>query len=245
MTVATGRSARSAARAYGQARRHSRWVRLFRLAIPVGAATAIGAVAAIAIFDPFSRMGGVSLGPVSLSGTKITMEKPRLSGYRKDNRGYEMTASAALQDVRKPTLIELKEMKGRMIMDEKGAAAHLEAVFGIFDSQKEHLELQHSVYIRTDNDQHAWLKSAKIDFKAGTVSSRDPVRVSMPGTQIEADALDITDNGKVVSFIGGVKTVLENVRTAALSDKASTEGSPPAPAALARTSQAEPTSLRQ
>lgn len=240
MTAPTGRSARTAARAYGRARRHSRWVRLFRIAIPIGAAIAIGAVAVIAVFDPFGRMGGLSLGPVSLSGTKITMESPRLTGYRKDSRGYEMTAVAAFQDVRKPTVVELKDMKGRMAMDEAGAQAHLEAVFGIFDSQKEHLELQQGIYIRTDNDQQAWLKSAKIDFKAGTVSSKELVKVVVPGTTVEADALDITDNGKVISFIGRVKTVMENAPTMPSPFAGSTPDAAPA-----RTSQAEPASLRQ
>ena len=43
-------------------------------------------------------------GPLSLSGTKITMENPRLTGYReRDLRPYEVTAIAAMQDMRKPT----------------------------------------------------------------------------------------------------------------------------------------------
>jgi lipopolysaccharide export system protein LptC len=243
MTAPTGRSARASLRAYRRARRHSFVVRVFRRAIPVGAAIAIGAVAVIAIFDPFGKIGGISLGPISLSGTKITMEKPKLTGYRGDNRGYEMTATAAFQDVRKPTIVELKEIKGRMAMDEAGALAHLEAAFGVFDSQKEHLELQQQIYVRTDNNQQAWLKSAKIDFKAGTLSSKEPVKVSMPGTTIEADGVDITDQGKVISFIGRVKTVLEN--GAVLPSTSPDRKSPAVAAVPSRTSQAEPTSLRQ
>jgi lipopolysaccharide export system protein LptC len=105
MTAPAGRSARAGSRADRRARRHSVLVRLFRFAIPLAATVAIGAVAVIAIFDPFGKMGGISLGPVSLSGTKITMEKPKLTGYKKDNRGYEMTATAALQDIKKPTIV--------------------------------------------------------------------------------------------------------------------------------------------
>ena len=92
----------------------------------------------------------------------------------------------------------------------------------------------------TDNKQEAWLKSAKIDFKAGTLSSSEPVKVSMPGTTIEADAVDITEQGKVISFIGRVKTVMQN--GAALPTDTRTPGAVAAPA---RTSQAEPMSLRQ
>jgi lipopolysaccharide export system protein LptC len=239
-TAPVGRPARASARAYRQARRHSRIVRLFRIAIPVGAALAIGSVMAIAIFDPFGRMGGLSLGPVTLSGTKITMEQPRMTGYRKNARGYEMTAVAALQDIRKPTIIELKQMKARMAMDDQGAQAHLTALSGVFDSQKEQLELQDDIYVRTDNNQEVWLKSARADFKAGTVSSKEAVRVKLPTTTIEADALDITDNGRVISFIGRVRTVIESAAAAPAAQKAA-----PAPEAPARTSQAEPVSLRQ
>jgi lipopolysaccharide export system protein LptC len=247
ITAPAGRSAR--ARAYAKARRHSRWVRFFRAAIPVGATLAIGTVMAIAIFDPFGRMGSLTLGPVSLSGTKITMEQPRLTGYRKDARGYEVTAVAALQDVRKPTVIELKDMKARMTMDAEGTQAYLTAATGVFDTQKEQLELQSDIYVRTDKDQEAWLKSAHADFKAGTVTSKEPVRVKLTNATIEADALDITDNGKVITFIGSVKTVIEGASAAPTVAGKPPEAAPAAsstPAgATARTSQAEPTSLRQ
>ena len=239
ITAPAGRSARAGARAYAKARRHSRLVRFLRLAIPVGATVAIGTVAGIAIFDPFGRMGNLSLGPVRLEGTKITMEQPRLTGYRKDARGYEVTAVAALQDVRKPTVIELKEMRARMTMDAEGTQAYLTAATGVFDTQKEQLELQSDIHVRTDKDQEAWLKSAKADFKAGTMSSKEPVRVRLPNATVEADSLDITDSGKVITFIGSVRTVIENAPVQPASEIA------PAPTGgPARTSQAEPTSLR-
>jgi lipopolysaccharide export system protein LptC len=251
ITAPAGRSARAGARAYAKARRHSRWVRFFRFAIPVGATLAIGAVAVIAVFDPFGRMGNLTLGPVRLEGTKIKMEEPRLTGYRKDARGYEVTAVAALQDVRKPTIIELKEMRGRMTMDQEGTQAYLTAATGVFDTQKEQLELQSDIHVRTDKDQEAWLKSAKADFKAGTMSSKEPVRVRLPNATVEADSLDITDSGKVITFIGSVRTVIENApppQSQAVSAASPTAPAPVASApagSAARTSQAEPTSLRR
>jgi lipopolysaccharide export system protein LptC len=126
-----------------------------------------------------------------------------------------------------------------MAMDDQGAQAHLTALAGVFDSQKEQLELQDDIYVRTDNNQEVWLKSAKADFKAGTVSSKEAVRVKLPTTTIEADALDITDNGRVISFVGRVRTVIESAAAPAA------QKAPPAPEAPARTSQAEPVSLRQ
>lgn len=232
-------------RAYTQARRHSARVRLLRRVIPIGAALAIALVITFAWLNPFGRAGGVSMGPFSLSGTKITMEHPRLTGYRKDTRPYEVTATAALQDVRKPTLIELNEMKARVAMDDSGAMVRLEAATGVFDTQKEQLELRQDVRVRTDSGQSALLKSASIDFKAGTVASREPVTVTLTNGTIDADGLDVTENGKMVSFIGRVHAVFDTVdQGASQNAKSVNAGSTPGPAAPARTSQAEPTSLR-
>jgi lipopolysaccharide export system protein LptC len=233
--------ARAGSAAYRRARRHSGRVRFFRRAIPVGAALAIGSVAVIAIFDPFGRMGGLTLGPVSISGTKIKMEQPRLSGYKKDTRPYEVTATAAYQDVRKPTLIELNEMKGHIAIDDNGTLAHLEALFGIFDTQKEQLDIRDNIYVHTENGQEARLKSAHIDFKAGTVVSKESVQIKLPNATVDADAMDMSDNGKVITFLGNVHTFIQSLEPAA---GASAKPAPASAAKPAQTSQAEPTSLR-
>jgi len=232
-------------RAYAQAQRHSARVRLFRRAIPVGAAIAIGVVVVIALFDPFGRIGGLSLGPLSLSGTKITMENPRLTGYRgRELRPYEVTATAAMQDVRKPNVIELKDMRARLAMDDNGGAARLESATGVFDTQKEQLELKQDIRVTTDTGHEARLMSASVDFKAGTVISREPVTVKLTNGLVEAEQLEISDSGKIIAFVGRVRTVLE----AAGGDRSGGEVSSASPAyreaAPARTSQAEPMSLR-
>jgi lipopolysaccharide export system protein LptC len=212
-------------RAYAEARRHSTRVRFLRRAIPVGTALAIGGLLMVTFAEPLNRVAGLTLGPVSLSGTKITMENPRLSGFRKDSRPYEVTAVAAMQDVRKPSVVELKEMKARMVMDDRGGAAHLEAAAGIFDTSKEQLELRQDIRVKTEGGQTAQLKSASIDFKAGTVLSREPVTVTFPNGIIEAQGLEVSDNGKVIVFTGRVHTTLEDT------SEPTVTASTPAPAA--------------
>ena len=196
-------------RAYAQAQRHSRRVRFFKRAIPLGSAIAVVVVAAAALFNPFRQVEGLTLGPVSLSGTHVTMESPRLTGFRKDSQPYEVTASAAMQDVRQPNLVELKDLKARVVMDDKGGTARLEAISGLFDTQKEQLELRQSVRVRTDNGQDVRLQSASVDFKAGTVVSRDPVTVSLGNGIIEANGIEVLDNGKVMTFTGRVRSTFE------------------------------------
>lgn len=205
-SVAAGTRAASAFRA---ARRHSRVVRLFRKAIPVCAILALGVFVLGPILNPFSTIGGLSMGPISLSGSKVTMEKPKLTGFRKDNRPYEVTAISAAQDIRKPNVVELNMMNARL-ETEQGGWVRLESKSGIFDSQKEQMQLNDNIKVATDAGYEAFLKSADIDFKAGTIRSKEPVQVNMGTIRITADTLDVSDNGKIIVFNGRVNTVIDN-----------------------------------
>ena len=191
-------------RAHGRALRHSAQVRLLRRVIPVAAGVAVLGIAAI-VFNPFSaRIPSVSIGPVSVSGTKVTMENPRLSGFKKGDRGYEVTAESALQDVRKPALVELQTMKGRLATDDKGGFVTMEAKGGLFDTTKESLNLDGDILLRTDKGEEIRLKSAAVDFKAGAVKSSDAVTVTVPSGTLTADSLNVVYNGMVISFVGNV-----------------------------------------
>ena len=97
------------------------------------------------------------------------MESPRLSGFRKGTRGYEVTADAALQDVRKPSLIELERMHGHIATDEQGGVARLSAASGLFDTARESLDLKTDIRISTDKGEEARLQSAAVTFKTGSV----------------------------------------------------------------------------
>lgn len=230
--MAAPKASGARSRVYSQARRHSARVRFLKRAIPLGAIVAVGLIA-VTFFDPFGRLKGLKLGPFSLSGTKIAMESPRMTGYRKDSRGYEVTADNAYQDIRKPTVIELERMKARLATDDNGGTATLDAATGIFDTQNEQLELHRDIHVVTNDGQEAFLISASIDFKAGTVVSNEPVRVKMTSGTVEADSLKITENGKTIVFIGRVHALFDRPPE----DKSKTAARPATPPA-ARTSEA-------
>ncbi|WP_046861536.1 LPS export ABC transporter periplasmic protein LptC [Microvirga massiliensis] len=204
-SVPAGRS-----RAFTSARRHSRLVRFLKVAIPAGALIGGIAVAAVAILDPFRSVGGLSIGPVSLSGTQITMESPRLTGFRDGTRPYEVTATVANQDVRQPNLVELKDLRARIVTDDRGSTARLEANTGLLDTEKEHLKLHDQVRLTTEAGERIELNSASVDFKAGTVVSSEPVTVTLGDGVIRANGLEVKDSGKIMHFQGRVRTVFDS-----------------------------------
>ncbi|ACB27413.1 LPS export ABC transporter periplasmic protein LptC [Methylobacterium radiotolerans] len=197
-------------RAHARAYRHSGRVRAMRRLIPVVAGGAVALLLAY-LFNPFAApLPGVSVGPVTLAGSKVRMENPRLSGFRQGTRGYEVTADAALQDVRKPSQIELQQMRGHIATDDQGGIARLSATSGLFDTAREALDLKDDIRIWTDKGEEARLRSAAVAFKTGSISSQEPVTVSSPRANVKADTLDVVENGKRISFIGNVHVVIAN-----------------------------------
>ena len=210
-TMRDGPTSRSAvrSRAFNKARRHSRWVRFAKVAIPLGALVGMAGVGVLAYYNPFQQIENLSFDSIGVSGTNVTMESPKLTGFKNDNRPYEVTASAATQDVRKPDLVQLKDLKARIVTDERGSVARLQADSGVLDTKREQMRLRQNIVVTTDAGHEVKLRTAFVRFKAGSVVSKDPVTVSFGNGTIEAEGLDVTDNGKIMSFKGRVRTVIQ------------------------------------
>ncbi len=69
------------------------------------------------------------------------------------------------------------------------------------------MNLEQDVHVRTDAGQEVDLRSAFVDFKAGTVVSTEPVTVSLGNGVIEAKGIEVSDNGKIIQFRGRVQAV--------------------------------------
>jgi lipopolysaccharide export system protein LptC len=54
------------------------------------------------------------------------------------------------------------------------------------------------------------MKSARVDFRAGNVSSDDPVTVNFKGGTIDATRVDMYDSGAHIVFEGRVRTVMKS-----------------------------------
>lgn len=195
-------------RAFALARRRSSRVRLLRKAILVGAVGTVAAMMVIAVFDPFSaKLGSLSFSALSIDGTKITMARPKLAGFRTDGQPYILTAEKALQDVKQPTLVELQKMSGE-IGRAGGETTRLSADAGVYDSVAERMRLSSNVRIGNARFE-VRLRSAAIDFKTGFYQSDEPVEVHVgEGTTILGDRAAARNNGQELTFEGHVRTTI-------------------------------------
>ena len=199
-------------KAFRTARRHSIMVRVLRVLLPAGG-LALAVTAAIPAVTPRFEIPGVQIESISFNGDALTMDKPRLTGFDNQDRGYEVNARQARQTVKNPKIIKLDEIDAKMEIDQSSFAT-LGANSGVLDTEKETLLLEKDVVVRSTTGYEAFLEAARIDLKAGLVTSEKPVEVKTGGGKVEAKGLEIRDKGNTIVFRKGVKmTVVPSGRS--------------------------------
>lgn len=197
-------------RLFRAARRHSKHVRIMRLAIPVGVVLLLGGAMLATYLNPLRMLNKmpVDMKNLVVSGTRITMESPRLSGFTSDARAYEVTAAAAAQDLTKPDVVELRDIRAKVQMQDK-SLMELTAINGFYDTKGETLKLGHNIVITSSTGYEGRLSEAMVDIRKGTVLSEQPVQVKMLQGTLNADRLEITNSGELVRFEGNVDMLLD------------------------------------
>jgi lipopolysaccharide export system protein LptC len=198
------------------AARHSRMVRVLRIAVPAAVILAMTAIVAVSIFNPFRMLLPklpLDMGNLVVSGTKITMESPHLSGYTPDQRPYELWAKSATQDLTDPDHVDLKTLRAKVLMEDRSTVT-LDARNGLFDTKQQLLDLHKDIFLQTTAGYEARLTQAFVDMGKGTVTSDEPVDVKLLNGTLTADKLRITGGGEIVRFEGNVVMNLDNLSPA-------------------------------
>jgi lipopolysaccharide export system protein LptC len=215
---------------FARAARHSRMVRLLRVAVPAAVVLAMASIIAVSVFNPFRILLPkipVEMGNLVVSGTKITMESPHLAGFSTDQRPYEMWAKAAIQDLTDPDHVELKTLRAKVMMEDKSTVT-MDARTGYFDSKQQMLDLRKDIFLQSSTGYEARMTQAYVDINKGTVVSDEHVDVKLLNGTLTAVKLRIFNGGEVVRFEGNVVMNLDNL-------PAAEEPPPPPPPPPART----------
>jgi lipopolysaccharide export system protein LptC len=191
---------------FAVAARHSRMVRALRIAVPAAVILAMMGVVAVSIFNPFRMLLPklpVDMGNLVVSGTKVTMESPHLSGFSTDQRPYEVWAKAAIQDLADPDHVELVVPRAKVVMEDKSTVT-MDARTGYYDSKQQLLDLRKDIFLQSSTGYEARLSQASVDINKGTVTSDEHVDVKLLNGTLTSDKLRILNSGEVVRFEGNV-----------------------------------------
>ncbi len=206
-------------RAFHGAARHSRNVRRLRILVPAAVILGVVVIALTTFLNPVRFLYKLpnDLGTLVISGTKITMESPRLAGFTKDQRGYEVTAKAAAQDMTKPEFVELKDLRAKLAMPDNNSA-ELITIGGMYNTKTEILTLGPNILLRSTNGYEARLADAVVEVRQGKITSDKPVEVKMTRGKLNANRLEVVNSGEVIRFEGGVVMHLNPEQPAAAKD---------------------------
>ena len=197
--------------AFGRAQRHSRRVRALKLVLPlVAGVIAVG-------FPVYSYMAAppsvaVETDSSVFSDGKLVMANPKLDGLTKENLPYSLNALRAIQSADKEGVIELEQIDAKLPVSADNVAA-IGAAHGIYDRDKNTLDLDKEITVSTTDGMVAKLKSAFLDMGKGTMTTSQPVDITRKGSRITADTMTVQENGKVLIF---EKRVRLNIDPAAM-----------------------------
>jgi lipopolysaccharide export system protein LptC len=215
---------------FAAAARHSRMVRILRIAVPAAVLLSMSMIIITSIYNPFRMLLPklpVDMDNLVVSGTKVTMESPHLSGYTPDKRPYDVWAKAAIQDVTNPDHLDLKILHGKMLMEDQSMLT-LDAKKGFMNTKDQTLDLRDDIFLQTSTGYEARLSQAFVDMAKGTVSSDQHVDVKLTNGTLTSDRLRITGGGEVVTFEGHVVMHLDKLPASDPPAQAATASAEPA-----------------
>ena len=199
---------------FAMAARHSRMVRVLRVAVPAAVVLSMAAIVFVSVYNPFRMLLPklpVDIGNLVVSGTKVTMETPHMAGYTPDQRPYEVWAKTATQDLTDPDHVDLRTLRAKVLMEDRTTTITLDARTGLFDSKAQLLDLRKDIFLQSSTGYEARMSQALVDIGKSTVTSEEHVDVKLLNGTLTSDKLRIFNGGEVVRFEGNVVLNLDNL----------------------------------
>jgi lipopolysaccharide export system protein LptC len=190
-----------------QARLHSlRVSRLRRWIVWSCAAIAVVVLVGLALRSMRFLPADLRFARVAMQGSRITIESPKLVGYRKDGRPYEVRARVGIQDLSKPDVFELEQLEVRFETS-ADSAVMLTAANGLYDAKKDRAELTGGARIHDGKRYEMRLESATMDFRANVMTSSRPVTLVLDKAEVSARSVEFSQGERRATFAGSVHTV--------------------------------------
>ena len=128
----------------------------------------------------------------------------RIAGFDRENQPYEVTAKRGYQDKEKANLVHLESLVATFRRS-SGQSFEVTSKTGVFDSKAKEMDLEGKVEIVEAGRFTATMEKAHIMMEKKNLVSDVPVVVEMGSGTIRANGLQITNDGKNILFLNGVK----------------------------------------
>lgn len=200
-------------------KRYSRFVRVMRLALPVGAVAILGL---LVIWPRLHGLDDAMIVPSTESvelerDGRVRLDSPRYVGEAGGAGAYSVEAEAARVDPASPRKIELERMRADIPTATDGDIA-VEAGRAVYDRDRAMLDLAGGIEVMTDAGFKLTTQAAEVALEAGKLRSLTPVKGEGPDGELEADRLAVEDEGAILRFTGNVRVRLPGAEHRAARD---------------------------
>jgi lipopolysaccharide export system protein LptC len=139
---------------------------------------------------------------------QITGEQSRIAGFDKNQMPYEVMAISGYQDKTNTDLAHLETVVGKF-RKKNGDTIEMLSNTALFDSKSKQLDMKGDVIIRRQGSYTAKMDSAHVDVETKDLISDVPVVVETETATIHANGTKISNDGKTIVFLNGVKARFE------------------------------------
>ncbi len=188
---------------FHRAARHTQRVRFFRVALAVSGMAGLAAFVFL-LFGPATSLPEIDIGSTKIEDGKLVMDNPQVKGSDQNNLPYDLTAKKAIQDAANPGVVTLEEIVATLPLS-KTSSARIMAGSGVYDTERQFLDLDQEISVRTDDGVEIKMRNVAIDVDIGAMKSDLPVSVDTGDALITADSLHVSEQGKTIVFDGTVK----------------------------------------
>jgi lipopolysaccharide export system protein LptC len=149
-----------------------------------------------------------NIGDIGIKEGKLIMVEPRMKGFNSENRPYDLDARQAVQDLKKPGIIDLKDIIAKLPTN-SGGFVDIVAKTGNYNTSKDMLKLNKDIVLTRPSGMKIMLDTAVINLKNGRLVSNKPVKVTTSTANIRADGVEVIDNGAVIVFKKRVRMTIQ------------------------------------
>jgi len=187
-----------------------RAVAALRLALPMTALLLIAlAVAWPQIMGRGAGLIAPMFAPGEMDGVDVMrMHRPRYVGETRNAEPFELTAAAAALDPLRPSRVHLDHLAAEI--DARGPRDfRLLAASGVYDRDREMLDLSDGIQVTTSDGYQFDSPSATVNLKRARVVGTEPIAGVGPSGTLAADRFEFEDGGEILRFNGRVRVTLQ------------------------------------
>lgn len=182
---------------------HDRLVRALQIGLPL----AVGALAAVLLFAPFSHRGEISFllakNRIEVTDQRIEVKEARYRGTDKLGRPFNLSAVSAVQRSSADPVVRMRGLIGDIMMDD--GPARLTATAGRYDPTREMVMVDGRMAFTAADGYRLETGNVSIDLTTRRLSSGEPVTGQLPIGNFSADRISADLVGRTVRLSGNAR----------------------------------------